>query len=60
MVMVVWVSMIKVCSNFGLFVMEVVQNVKKLHVEMEVEFLVVVVRKFEVGTMVKSSVDSVG
>jgi hypothetical protein len=60
MVMVVWVSMIKVCSNFGLLVVEIVQNLVKLRVEMVVEFLVVVVRKFEVGTMVKSSVDLVG
>jgi hypothetical protein len=51
MVMVVWVSMIKVCSNFGLLVVEMVQNLVKLCVEMVVEFLVVVVRKFKVGTV---------
>jgi hypothetical protein len=58
-VMVVWVSMIKVCSNFELLVVEMVQNLVKLCAEMVVEFLVVVVRKFEIGTMVKSLVDSV-
>jgi hypothetical protein len=51
MVMVVWVSMIKICSNFGLLVVEMVQNLVKLRVEMVVEFLVVVVRKFKVGTV---------
>jgi hypothetical protein len=58
-VMVVWVSMIKVCSNFELLVVEMVQNLVKLCAEMVVEFLVVVVRKFEIGTMVRSLVDSV-
>ncbi len=43
--------MIKVCSNFELLVVEMVQNLVKLCVEMVVEFLVVVVRKFKVGTV---------